>query len=189
MVAGTWAYLAPERTLGSAAVPASDLYAVGCVLWTCLTGRPPYGGTEVEMAIAHASAPIPQLPGTDDFVRALNALLTRVLAKEPGQRQVDGAALAAELEGLAVVAPDSLVRVPTAGAPETAVRASTPDTAAVPPRPPSPPPPAAPQGTTQAAPTPRSVRRRRWPLVVGGIVASGAGRRHRGLGWSRGAGR
>ncbi len=168
MVAGTWAYLAPERTLGSAAVPASDLYAVGCVLWTCLTGRPPYTGTEVEMAIAHASAPVPQLPGTDDFVRSLNALLTRVLAKEPGQRQDDGAALAAELEGLAVVAPDSLVRLPVAGAPETVIRASTPGTAAVPPRPPSAPPA---EPTVSAARASRPSARRTWPLVAAGLVA------------------
>ncbi|UMG94622.1 serine/threonine-protein kinase [Nocardioides sp. TF02-7] len=124
MVAGTWAYLAPERTLGDPAVPASDLYAVGCVLWTCLTGREPYTGSQVEMAIAHASAPVPQLPGDDEPVTALNRVLARALAKDPADRHPDGAALAADLERLAATAPDAVVEGPVGGAASTAVRSA-----------------------------------------------------------------
>jgi hypothetical protein len=173
MVAGTWSYLAPERTLGSPALPASDLYAVGCMLWTFLTGREPFTGTEVEIAIAHASAPIPQLPGNDDFTGTLNRLFRRMLAKDPAERHPDGAALAGELERLAATAPDTTVAAPEAGAPATVQRASVPPTA--PPPPPRPSTPAA--ARAQVAPTAvpgGPTRPRRWPLVVGGVAVVAA---------------
>ena len=43
-------------------------FALGCLLWTCLTGREPYQGTDVQVALAHQTAPIPQLPGTGELV-------------------------------------------------------------------------------------------------------------------------
>ncbi|RHW27461.1 serine/threonine protein kinase [Nocardioides immobilis] len=173
MVAGTWAYLAPERTLGSSAAPASDLYAVGCVLWKCLTGQEPFTGTPVEMAIAHANAPTPQLTGSDDFTQGLNRLFTRVLAKVPAERHADGAALAADLEQLAAAAPDARVSAASTDAAVTVTRDAVPTTAPPPPPPPSP----APASGSHAAPTvgptaaPAAPRRRRpWPLIVGGVV-------------------
>ena len=86
VVAGSWAYLAPERHAGEPAAATSDLYSAGCILWACLTGQSPYQGTDVQMAMAHASAPVPQLPGADPQTVALNRLLARSLAKEPGHR-------------------------------------------------------------------------------------------------------
>lgn len=123
MVAGTWSYLSPERTAGLPASPASDLYALGCLLWTCLTGREPYQGTDVQVALAHQSAPIPQLPGSGEFVDGLNALVARAMAKDPAERYDDAAALRADLERLAAIAPDQTVEGPAAtpGAP-TVVR-------------------------------------------------------------------
>ncbi|WP_183094655.1 serine/threonine-protein kinase [Nocardioides stalactiti] len=165
MVAGTWAYLAPERTLGAPAVPASDLYAVGCMLWTCLVGHEPYRGTPVEMAVAHANAPVPQLAGDDEFSRSLNRVLDRVLAKEPTGRHPDGAALAADLERLALEAPDVLPSAPATGAPATAVHHDPP-----------PPPPPGPAPATTVAPgtAPAPDRRRRWPLVAAAAVTVAA---------------
>jgi serine/threonine-protein kinase len=86
VVAGSWAYLAPERHAGEPAAATSDLYSAGCILWACLTGQAPYQGTDVQMAMAHANAPVPQLPGTDPQTVALNTLLARSLAKEPAHR-------------------------------------------------------------------------------------------------------
>lgn len=86
-VVGTWSYLAPERHRGVPASVSSDLYALGCLLWAMLTGRTPYqGSTEMEVALAHMNAPVPQLPGGSPEVRALNHLLARLLDKDPARR-------------------------------------------------------------------------------------------------------
>ena len=46
-------YLAPELLEGGDASAASDLYALGCVAFECLTGRPPFTGTVLEVSLAH----------------------------------------------------------------------------------------------------------------------------------------
>ncbi|KQY57064.1 MULTISPECIES: serine/threonine-protein kinase [unclassified Nocardioides] len=98
---GTWDYLAPECGSGQQATPASDVYAVGCLLWTCLTGHPPYDGTEIEVALAHARQAPPTLrPGrglTAPLARRLNAVIGRAMSKDPLQRQGSAAELASEL--------------------------------------------------------------------------------------------
>jgi hypothetical protein len=163
MVAGTWAYLAPERTQGAPASPASDLYALGCVLWVCLTGAQPYQGSDVEMAIAHAQAPVPQLTGTDDFTRDLNGVLARLMAKDPAARYPDASAARADLERLAAHAPDAPVPALPAPATEpggpTTVRAAAPY-----------PPPPQPQPATAPAATAAAPRSRRWPLAVAAVL-------------------
>ncbi|NYJ03010.1 hypothetical protein HNR19_003708 [Nocardioides thalensis] len=166
MVAGTWAYLAPERTQGSPASPASDIYALGCVLWACLAGAPPYSGSDVEMAIAHAQAPVPQLAGEGPFVAELNGVLGRLLAKDPADRYPDAPSARADLERLVVTAPDSTLAVPTA-APSAATVVRTPSNPLPPPPQPSttharevpPPPPAA-----------EPSRRKKWPIAVAAVA-------------------
>ncbi len=165
LVAGTWAYLAPERTQGASASPASDLYALGCVLWACLTGSEPYTGTDVEMAIAHAQAPVPQLPASSTFITELNGVLARLLAKDPAERYADAAAARADLERLAAAAPgDTLPPAPVV--PATAIRGSSPSGPGAP-VPPPPPPPAGPYGAAPAIGKPPT---KKWPLAVAAVV-------------------
>lgn len=95
--AGSWAYLSPERLRGAPATPASDLYAVGCLLWACLTGAPPYTGSDAEVVMGHVSEPVPHLEGDDDFTRRLDAVLSRALSKTPDERWQDAAELRAAL--------------------------------------------------------------------------------------------
>jgi serine/threonine-protein kinase len=81
---GTPQYLAPELIDGSAdASPASDVYALGCVVYECLSGRPPFTGATLEVAMAHLSEE-PEPP------RGLPPLLAdallRALAKDPAER-------------------------------------------------------------------------------------------------------
>jgi len=84
VVAGTPAYLAPERAHGAPATPASDLYALGIVGYECLAGHPPYGGTPLELAAAHRDAPLPPLP---DAVSAEAAgLIAELTATDPAAR-------------------------------------------------------------------------------------------------------
>ncbi|WP_139980383.1 protein kinase domain-containing protein [Nocardioides litoris] len=100
-VAGTWTYLAPERVAGRPATAASDVYAVGCLLWETLTGRPPYDGSDVEVAAAHQRAPVPQLAGDDEMTVRLNRVLAGALAKDPALRTPSAAALRGELREVA----------------------------------------------------------------------------------------
>ena len=99
-IAGTWNYLAPERTRGEHGSPASDLYSVGCLFHELVTGRPPYAGTDVEVAMEHLSSPVPQLPGTDDATRRANRVLALSMAKEPHHRYPSAAVLRDELREL-----------------------------------------------------------------------------------------
>ncbi|MDE0776313.1 MAG: serine/threonine-protein kinase, partial [Nocardioides sp.] len=103
-VAGTFAYLAPERTRGEPATPAADLYALGCVLWTALTARTPYAGTDVEIGMAHVSAPVPQLVESSSVAAAINALLRTAMAKQPAARFPSADAMRSALQEVARLA-------------------------------------------------------------------------------------
>ena len=103
---GTVRYLAPESA-GLLAVPAderSDLYATGVLLFECLSGRPPFQGPAVgDLLRQHLSSPVPELHEVGVQVpRALDAVLQRLLRKEPAERYQSAAALAADLQSLLV---------------------------------------------------------------------------------------
>ena len=58
---GTWAYMAPERFSTGDVQPSSDIYALACVLYQCLTGEPPFPGSTLEqVAVGHMVAPPPR---------------------------------------------------------------------------------------------------------------------------------
>lgn len=94
---GTADYLSPEQAAGRQATYASDLYALGVVTYTCLTGVPPFHReTDIATALAHVQAPIPDLP--DDLLASgVGPLIGGLLAKEPAQRPS-----ASEVEAVAV---------------------------------------------------------------------------------------
>jgi serine/threonine protein kinase len=75
---GTLAYAAPERIEGVRAGPAADMYALGCVLFETLTGRPPFNrATDLATINAHLNEPIPSAPVE---VLEVPAALTRPFA-------------------------------------------------------------------------------------------------------------
>jgi len=87
-VVGTLDYLAPELIKGSAASPSSDLYALGCVVFECLAGTPPFGHKGVfEVGVAHLEEEPPDpTAARDDVPDGLAWAVLQALAKEPGER-------------------------------------------------------------------------------------------------------
>jgi eukaryotic-like serine/threonine-protein kinase len=76
-VLGTPAYFAPEQVSGGAVGPAADVYALGLMLLECLTGRRPFEGTAMEVAMARVNRD-PEVPATvparwRDLLRAMTA--------------------------------------------------------------------------------------------------------------------
>jgi serine/threonine-protein kinase len=93
---GTVHYLAPELIEGSPASSASDIYALGCLLYECLTVAPPFAGRrDAEVGFAHLveEAPDPRLLRPELSEDMALALLT-ALAKDPRSRPTTATALA-----------------------------------------------------------------------------------------------
>ncbi|MGC4808212.1 serine/threonine-protein kinase [Micromonospora sp. DT233] len=85
---GTPAYIAPEQAAGGPVGPGADLYALGCILFEMLAGRPPYEATSaVGMLRQHRYAPIPILSDhRPDVPEDLAHLVFCLLAKNPADR-------------------------------------------------------------------------------------------------------
>jgi serine/threonine kinase PknH len=87
-VLGTWAYMAPERFRGdnNEITPSSDIYALACVLYECLTGVPPYTGDRLGLIGGHISGPIPRASLRTRTPEQVDAVIARGMAKRPEER-------------------------------------------------------------------------------------------------------
>ncbi len=85
---GTIEYCAPEQIEGGAVDARTDVYALGCVLWECLTGTPPFHRpTEVAVLNAHLHAEPPKLAReVPELPAGLEPVLAKALAKDPLDR-------------------------------------------------------------------------------------------------------
>lgn len=93
---GTLAYMAPERFNGGTIDPRSDIYALTCVLYECLTGVRPYPADSLEQQIAgHIVAPVPKPSAVNPRLAAFDEVIAKGMAKKPDQRYQSAAELAA----------------------------------------------------------------------------------------------
>ena len=123
---GTASYLAPELVRFGTCDQRSDVYSAGIVLFELLTGRKPFtAASPVEVAQQHVTRRVPApsslLPGLDP---AVDALVARATAREPGERPVDANALRSQLRVLYANLPDAALDF--GGAPADAAEATQP---------------------------------------------------------------
>ncbi len=101
-ILGTASYMPPEQALGTEVDVRGDLYALGCVLYEMVTGRPPFLGDDAIAIVSQHinTAPVAASWHRADLPRALDALIQRLLEKAPDQRPQSARAV---LEALAAI--------------------------------------------------------------------------------------
>jgi eukaryotic-like serine/threonine-protein kinase len=100
---GTPGYMAPEQARGLRELtPAADVFSLGCVLYECLTGRPPFIGDSIAATMAKIvfSDAEPIRTHRPDTPEALAALVHRMMRRDVEQRLPDGRAVVAELDAI-----------------------------------------------------------------------------------------
>ena len=103
---GTVSYMPPEQAMGGEVTPRADLYSLGAMLYEMVTGRPPFlGDDSVAIIGQHINTP-PVAPTwhNSECPRALEALILRLLAKDPSERQESASDVLAALDGLDLTA-------------------------------------------------------------------------------------
>lgn len=103
---GTPLYASPEQCMGDPGIDhRSDIYSLGCVFYHCVTGQPPYPGTEsLKVMDAHVNDAPPiasQVLTNGKIPPALDDLFARMLAKDPDDRPSDLNVVIAEIDRLA----------------------------------------------------------------------------------------
>jgi TolB-like protein/tRNA A-37 threonylcarbamoyl transferase component Bud32 len=100
LAVGTPQYMSPEQASGSANVDArSDIFAVGCVLYEMLAGEPPFTGPTPQAIVIRSmtEAPRPLTASREGISPAIEAVVTRALAKNPADRWQSAADFASAL--------------------------------------------------------------------------------------------
>lgn len=100
--AGTFLYMAPEQIRGQEITPRTDLYALGCVLFELLAGRPPFAAeTPAATLHLHCKQPAPRVTQfAMDCPDTLERLILQLLEKDPARRPESAAAVARELRSV-----------------------------------------------------------------------------------------
>lgn len=99
---GSPLYMSPEQCLGHLVDHRSDIYSLGCVMFECLTGKPPFhGDSALSTMLLHQSAVAPKVridsPQAKNISPELENIVAKMLSKEPNDRYQNLGVLALEL--------------------------------------------------------------------------------------------
>lgn len=195
MLIGSSAYMAPERFSGETVGPPADIYALACLVYESLIGRPPYEAGDLrQLMSAHMFSPPPRPSIMRRGVpRAFDEIIATAMAKDPAARYATAGDLARAVSAAAAgQAPPSKPTPPATGRPPTPTRQFStvypnpehtgftpyppayPSVPAPPPRNPTPPAPAAAVAAPAAqAPGKKRFTRTQVMLVVATVVLFG----------------
>ncbi len=111
---GTPLYMSPEQWMSSAKVDwRADAYSLGCVAFEMITGRPPFTGESIGALCAHhLNSPPPHPSQFAQVPPQLDALVTRLLAKNPDERPSSMREIAAVFTSLDGAAPSAAYSTP-----------------------------------------------------------------------------
>ena len=101
LVLGTLAYMSPEQASGGTVDHRTDLWALGVVLYEMLAGRPPFAAPTIEQlfrAVRAGETPLVRV-SRPEVPEAVQAVVCRLLQREPDARYPDAGAVAAALRG------------------------------------------------------------------------------------------
>ena len=102
MMVGTVLYMPPEQALGRSPDARSDLYAVGAMLYEMVTGRPPFSGDDAASILSQHVNTQPLAPSwhNPEVSPELDALIARLLEKQPERRPASASAVREALAAL-----------------------------------------------------------------------------------------
>jgi serine/threonine protein kinase len=104
-ILGSPAYMSPEQAKGTKVGFATDIYSVGCILFECLTGAPPFSGNNIfDVVVQHINTDPPPLNEASmgrKFPASVEKLISKALAKEPGERFASFTDMSLALESIA----------------------------------------------------------------------------------------
>src|SRR4051794_13761549 len=126
---GSATYMSPEQARGEQATESSDIYALGCVLMTLLTGSPPFTAEQpIAVLGQHLREPAPLASSRrPDVPPALDDLVASMLAKDPAARPPDAEAVRLRLDALAAGGPAQTAVMPAYAGPPPAAAPTPPD--------------------------------------------------------------
>lgn len=127
---GTPGYLAPEQAMGRAVDGRADLYALGCVLFEAISGRPVFSAYDDEaLEWAHAHSTLPSLaPMLGSPYEPFDRFLTTALAIDPDGRHISAREFARALEATSIEFAEAS-EVPPAGGPDKPTSPRSPESA------------------------------------------------------------
>jgi len=104
---GTPAFMPPEMAMGRTEVDArADIYALGCLLYWLIVGRPPFmGETAMATILMHVQEAPPRVSDMVDVPRELDAIVMGCMQKDPAQRPENAGALLGLLEDVEIRRP------------------------------------------------------------------------------------
>ena len=101
-IVGTVTYMPPEQITGGEVTPQADLYALGVVLYEMVCGRPPFMGYDTPSVVRQhlETEPVSPTWHNPNCPRPLEALILRMMAKDPKRRPRSAAEVIRALEGI-----------------------------------------------------------------------------------------